>query len=88
MRVGTQLRGVLVGKLRQFPAASRLQVFCHALVERENRGSRTDLGTHVADSPLAGAGDAGGAGAEIFDNVACAALDGQGLAHFQDDVLG
>ncbi len=58
----------------------------HPVGEDGTRGA--DLGAHIADGGLAGAGEVLRAGAEIFKNGVGTALDGQHAGELEDDVLG
>ena len=87
LRVGRhQVRAGLrqVGERR---AVGGAQVRVHLRVEGEDRGRGPQLGPHVGDRPLAGAGDGAGAGAEVLDDPVRPPLDGQDAEHLQDDVL-
>jgi hypothetical protein len=79
--------GVLRREIRELLAARRLEIDRHALVVREDRGGRAELGAHVRDRALAGARERLRAGAEILDHAVRAALHREQRAHFEDHVL-
>ena len=64
-----------------------LEVGGHVRVVGEERRGGADLGAHVADGALAGGRDGVGAGAEVLDDGAGAALHGEDLGDLEDDVL-
>ena len=86
--IGAEVLGNLVGFVGDAFAAGGFEVTAHRVVVGEQRSGGADLGTHVADSGLARAADAVRAGTEVFDDGSGAALDGEDLGHFEDDVLG
>ena len=86
--VGAQIAADLVGRIGDGFAAGRLQVHRHVVVIAEHAARGTDLGAHVADRGLAGCRNGVGAGAEVLDDRAGAALDGQHPSHLQDHILG
>jgi hypothetical protein len=77
-----------VGKVSDTFAACGLQVSPHAVVVGEHGGGGSDFSTHVADGSHTSARDGVDAGAEILDNGAGAALDGEDAGQLEDDVLG
>ncbi len=85
--VGAQVVGDRVGGVGDGGAAGGLRGRRHAGVVGEQRGGGADLGAHVADGGLAGGGDAVGAGAEVLDDGAGAALHGEDAGDLEDDVL-
>ena len=86
--VDAEVLGVGVGEVGERLAPGRLQVRGRAGVVGEQRAGGADLGAHVADGGLAGGGDRLGAGAEVLDDRAGAALHGEDAGDLQDDVLG
>ena len=86
--VGAEVVGHRVGRVDDLLPSGGLQVAGHGVVVGEQRRGGADLGPHVADGGLAGAGDGVGAGTEVLDDGAGAALDGEDLGHLEDDVLG
>jgi hypothetical protein len=82
-----QVGGHPVGGVGDGLPPGGLEVGGHVRVVGEDRRRGADLGSHVADGPLAGGRDAVGAGAEVLDDGTGAALDGEDLGDLQDDVL-
>ena len=94
LRVGVDL-GVLaevlahgVGPVGHGLPPGGLQVDRAVVVVGEQRRGGADLGAHVADRGLAGGADRRRAGAEVLDDGAGAAADGQHVGDLEDDVLG
>ena len=86
--VGLQVLGDLLGQAGHIGPLGGPQIGRHARVEGEERGGGADLRAHVADGALAGGADGARAGAEVLDDGAGAALDGQDAGHLEDHVLG
>ena len=86
--VGRKQVPVLVGQFRDVAAACRAQVPGHALVVGENRGGRTQFGTHVGDGCLARGADGRGPWPEVFNDGVGATGNGQLAGQVQDHVLG
>ena len=86
--VRTQLAAEVRGHRRHFLAARGHQVFGDVHAVRENGARGADLGAHIADRGLAGAGEVLRAGAEIFEDGVGAAFDGQQAGELEDHVLG
>ena len=64
------------------------QVAGHALVVREDGGSRTEFGSHVGDSRLARSANGAGARPEILNDGISATRDGEFARQVEDDILG
>ena len=84
VRLEVVLKGLRV--VRDIRALRRVQVVDHARVEGEKRGRCADFGTHVADCAHARGGEGFYARAEVFDDCARAAFDGEDSGDFKDDI--
>ena len=67
-------------------ALGSVEVVGHAVVVREDRGSRANLCTHVADGAHARARQRLDAGARVLDDRTSATLDGKDACDLEDDV--
>ncbi len=86
--VGGQEIAVGLGQRRDPRALGGVEIGLHAFVIGEDRGRRPELGAHVGDGGLAGAGDRLGSFAEVLDDAVGAALDGEDVEELENDVLG
>ena len=80
--------GVRLGEFGDAGAIGAAQVVGGARVEGEERGGGADLCAHVGDGAATGGAHRVEAGAEVFDDRAGAALDGEFVGDAQDDVFG
>ena len=78
---------VVVGEVRELLPAGGLEVARHRRVVVEERAGGADLGAHVADRRLARGRDRLGAGAEVLDDRAGAALHREDARDLEDHVL-
>ena len=81
-----QLLCVSTGEVSDVLALGDGKVVVHAVVEGEQRGGGTNLGTHVTDGGHTGTRDTVNARAVVFDNSASSTLDGQNSSNLKNDV--
>ena len=67
-------------------ALGGVEVVDHAVVEGEEGGRRTNLGTHVADRGHTRAGERLDTRTSVLDDSTSAALDSEDTSDLQDDV--
>ena len=82
LEVVLELRGV-AGNVG---TAGRVEVVDHAVVEGEEGGRRTNLGTHVADRGHTRARERLDTRTSVLDDSTSAALDSEDTSDLQDDV--
>ena len=76
-----------LGVLGDFRAFGCVQVVDHAVVEGEERGSSTDLSTHVANRGHARAREGLDTRTTVLDNGTSSTLDSQDTSNLEDDVF-
>ncbi|MBS1272441.1 MAG: hypothetical protein MAGBODY4_01586 [Candidatus Marinimicrobia bacterium] len=86
--IGTEVFFVFLRQGRNFRALRRIEVFDHPLIEGEDRGCGADFRTHIGNGAFPRATYRAGARTEVFDNFSGAALDGQQISHFENDIFG
>lgn len=67
-------------------ALSGVEVIGHPVVEGEQRGSRADFSTHVADSSHTGAGEGLDTWASVLNDSTSATLDGEDSSNLENDI--
>ena len=75
-----------LGVVRDVAAVGRVEVVDHAVVEGEEGGGGTDLGTHVADSRHTSAGERLDTRTGVLDDGAGTTLDGENAGDLENDV--
>ena len=86
--VGAQVGLDGLGGLGDLGAIGGFEVADHGSVKGEKRSGRTNFGAHITNGAFAGAGHVFGAFAEVLDNGAGAALDGENAGDLEDDIFG
>ncbi len=86
--VGGQKVAVAAGEVGQTCTVGSSEVAVHGIVHREDRGGCAQFCPHVGDSRLAGAGDGGDTGTEIFDHRIGPSFHRQDPQQLQDYIFG
>ena len=81
LSIGLQEMQVFIGKVCRLTPPTGMELGGHMRVIGKGRGGRAQLGAHIADGGLAGAGKGGGARSEIFKDPVGASGTGE---HTQD----
>ena len=85
--VGAEVLGVGAGEAGDFGAVGAFEVGGGALVEGEDGGGRADFSAHVGHGGAPGGAHRGDARAEVLDDRAGAALDGEFVGDLEDHVF-
>jgi len=75
-----------LGVISDLGAIGSLQVIAHAVVEGEQRGSGTNLGTHVANRGHSSGRERFETRALVFDDSSSSALDGKDPSDLENDI--
>jgi hypothetical protein len=86
--VGSQVVGELLGVSGLGGSSGGLEVGSHSLVEGEERGGSTNLGTHVTDGSHTSAREGLDSGTVVLDDGTGSTLDSKDTGDLEDDVLG
>ncbi|KAH3659493.1 hypothetical protein OGATHE_005538 [Ogataea polymorpha] len=78
---------VKLGELSNLRSSGGIQIVNHRLVEWENGGGGTDLGTHVTDGCHTGTREGINTVTEVLDNRTSSTFDGSNTSQFQNDIL-
>lgn len=86
--IGAERLSVLAREVTNVLTLGGLQVVVHAVVEGEDGGSSTNLGTHVTDGTHTSAGQGVNTGTVVLDDGTGTTLDGEETSDLKDDILG
>lgn len=84
----TEGSSVLAREVTNVLTLGGLQVVVHAVVEGEDRGGSTNLGTHVTDGTHTSARQGVNTGTVVLDDGTGTTLDGEETGDLKDDILG
>ena len=82
----SELLGVYTGEVTNILTLGSSKVLVHAVVEWEERGSGTNLGTHVTDGTHTGGGDLINTWTVVLDNGTGSTLDSEDTSNLKNDI--